>query len=114
MKAKQEHTITPWTLDKSSGQSFNLLDKRGSFIATLYPHWNNSDANAEYIVKACNNYEGMFNFIEMVANFRKDGETEDRKEDEEFVLENDDAYDTIMDCIDWARGLIEKLNKVRP
>ena len=49
------HTPTPWHLHKVSERDYNIGDSNDSCIATAY--WN--EANAEFIVKACNSHDAL-------------------------------------------------------
>jgi hypothetical protein len=49
-------------------------------------------------------YEKLFEFVRTVAELRKDGELDD--EGEEWTMENDDAYDTVMTLISEARSIL--------
>jgi len=45
-------------------------------------------------------------FVRMVAYFRKDGEGPNAGEDGSWIMENDDAFETVHDLIDGARGIL--------
>ena len=76
----------------------------------LFPHGELKDAHltAEEAKTASENYAALLLFVTQIAGMTKDGETDpDNPDDEDgYVMENDDNFDTMMSLIGEARALI--------
>lgn len=75
-QAKKEHTKTPW---ETCGPS-HIMDGNKKYICSFYDvegeYFDNSEANAAYIVKACNGYgklvEALKAAIQVLKSYKID------------------------------------------
>lgn len=62
------HTPTPWMQEEGWILSEALSERVAVCDETIGETRDNRDANAKFIVKACNNFDGLIDFVRTVAS----------------------------------------------
>ena len=98
----------PWAKSPFDGDSDKWGDEqdRSDYFADAAHYWAGRAARAEQLARK---RRGFDRFTREVAALTKDGEP--LGDEPEWVMENDDAYDTLHGLISGARALVGKLDR---
>lgn len=102
------HTPTPWKWSQPFGEGFAYVDdtkhdniEETGNICTVWSGNNNAEANAAFIVRACNNHdrlvEALANLVISADGLEADNDSEALEVDREFI--------------DYARTILAEVEK---